>query len=197
MPRQTKGWIASLIFGIAIIIIGIYFLFQTDKVINALVLLVGALAVASGIHTLVAFSAYRDKNFSLTASTVRAVANIIVGVLAIVVTVSQAGPSWMTIILYVLAADMALSGLVSIWDAIRLHRLGFPVVFISWEAVGTICISVLLFLFPNFFARFAGIVIGLVIICFGLVRVLLSLAVRSAAQNAPTVVIEGEFEEKT
>lgn len=195
MNKKRTSWLPGLFLGLIGIVIGIFFLFQTERLVDAIVILVGAVAVVSGVRTLLSLTTYQGDKSPYTSAIVKSILNIIVGVVAIIMTLSQAGPSWLNILLYILAADMAVSGLISVWNAIQVRRMGFPALSLMWEAVGSLLVAVLLALYPNFFARFAGVVIGLVIIVFGLVRVLVSLSDRSALRKAKeNTTIDGDFE---
>ncbi|AEC02632.1 DUF308 domain-containing protein [Parasphaerochaeta coccoides] len=195
MSKKRTNWLLGLILGIIIIGIGIFFLLQTEKVMNAIVILVGALAVISGVRTLLSLSSYQGNKSPYTSAIIKSILNIIVGVVAVIMTFSRAASSWLEILLYALAVDMAISGLMSVWNAVQFRRAGLPALPLIWEAAVCLLVSVLLFLYPHFFARFAGLVIGLVIIVIGLVRVLVSLSVRSSLRaTQENNVTEGDFE---
>lgn len=165
--NKSVRWILQLLVAIIIVILGIFILVRQDLFKQILVIALGVAAIATGIGSLATMNRYSFGKFNHTSTLVKGVLGIIIGVLAVVMPLATGETVW-TVIIYILAAQMLISGLVMLSDSIAVKSAGFPASPLVTEGILSLVLAIVLFVFPRNVADLLVTILGIIIIVVGL-----------------------------
>ena len=185
--------IVSLFLGSLLMLLGIFLMFQQDSFVRFFISLLGIFLVGSGVSSLLALKKYQLGSRSKTATLIQALLSIIVGLVAVIVPLSTATVSW-KILLYIIAAELVFSAVISFLDAMLLRKSSFSVSGLLTEGVFSLFVAVLLFAFPEAIGTMLLKLIGVVLIATGLGMLLWSLRIRQINKQMGKSTIEAQAE---
>ncbi len=185
-------WLGRLLFGVVLVAVGLFILLgEKESFVRILMFLLGALAVISGIVSVASMARYGFGKFNHAAVTVKGVVAIIVGVLAMIMPLATAYTTW-RIFIYVLAAQMTLTAIVAFLEAAAIRSKGFDTVPLIHEALVSMVIAVVLFLFPNGIGHLLLVIMGIAVMLVG--AVIIGLAVHSRPKRDTTTIHDVKVE---
>lgn len=192
-------WIGRLVLAGVLIAIGLFILLgEKEAFVKILTILVGSLALISGIISVATLSKYGFGKFNHNTVLIKSLLAIVVGVIAIIMPLTTAHTTW-RLIIYVLAIQMAFSALVSFLEATAVRTLGFESSVFLQEAIVSLIISVVLFLFPSGIGKLVITILGVLVIASGLIVLTLAILKRPRKDSLlienPEVEIIHEQEE--
>ncbi|WP_320129535.1 DUF308 domain-containing protein [uncultured Sphaerochaeta sp.] len=185
--------------GIVMAALGLYMMFQSSSFVQVLVTILGVSLVISGGYSLFSQHTYSRGKKSKVLSVVKSLGSIIIGALAVILPFTVAGISW-DILIYLLAAQMAISAVVSFLDAFLLRKGEVSVSPILVDGIFSLIFAVLLFIFPRQIGSMVLKIVGFIILASGIGLVVWSSSIRKLAnQFKESSVIEttGEIIEET
>lgn len=189
----NRNWVLGYVVGALIVALGIFIMFQQDSFLRVFVVLLGLFITISSALQLVSLASYRLNPFFHRTTLVRTIISIIIGLVAIVVPMTVATVSW-TVMLYVIAAVLGLSAVITLIDAMVTVRGGHFRPALLGDGLFSLAVSILLFAFPEQIGTILLKVVGLLIIVSGLGLVVVASRGRALSKRAATLVIEGEGE---
>jgi len=169
-PFLKKHLVVTMTLGVLLVIFGIAMLTTGGRLF---VILMGIGLVFSGLSTLeVLFSLSRDLKESQvkfagkarTLAIVKSLVSILLGIVAILYSKES-----LKVLMYLMGAQMAVSALIGLYDAIIVKRTtGFPVSSLVTDAVFALIIAVVLFVFPSGTGKLIAAVIACILVVSGL-----------------------------
>ena len=164
-----------LVPGIILALAGVLVLLVPGKVVTIVTAAIAAFILVQGIRNLyITVNLFGDIRGALrTSAIVKNTVNIIFS--AVVVVMAFMKPSLiLSVLVYVIAADLLISAGIDAIEVISLHRLGSDSV--SWfDVVWHLVLAVLMFLFPRVFASAALTVVAVVMLVVGIVLIAASI----------------------
>ena len=162
---------SMLVPGIILTIAGLLVLLVPGKVITIVTAAIAAFILVQGIRNLyITVNLFGDIRGALrTSAIVKNTVNIIFS--AVVIVMAFMKPHLiMSVLVYVIAADLLVSAGIDAIEVISLHRMGSDSV--SWfDVLWHLVLAVLLFLFPRVFASAALTVVAVVMLVMGIVLI--------------------------
>ena len=162
---------SMLVPGIILTIAGLLVLLVPGKVITIVTAAIAAFILVQGIRNLyITVNLFGDIRGALrTSAIVKNTVNIIFS--AVVIVMAFMKPHLiMSVLVYVIAADLLVSAGIDAIEVISLHRMGSDSV--SWfDVIWHLVLAVLLFLFPRVFASAALTVVAVVMLVMGIVLI--------------------------
>lgn len=189
----TRFWVIGYIIGALVVALGIFVMFQQDSFLHVFVFLLGLFVTISSIVQLIGLSSYKLNPFFHRTTLVRAIISIAIGLFAVVVPLTAAKISW-TVMLYLMAAVLGLSAIISLIDAILTIKGGNFRVSLLADGLFSLIVSILLFAFPKEIGTILLKVVGIVIILNGLFFVVMASRGRALSKRIASLTIEGEGE---
>ncbi|MFA6645534.1 MAG: DUF308 domain-containing protein [Sphaerochaetaceae bacterium] len=173
--KLKKQWILQFLIGIVLIVLGIFILIRPDMFKQVFVITLGVVAIITGISSLATMNKYSFGRFNRGSTLVKGILGIIIGVLAVILPLAMAEVAW-KVIIYILAAQMAISAVVMLLDAVAVRSAGFSPVYLVVEGLVSLVLAIVLFLAPSSIADILVTVLGVTVIVVGLTFGLLALA---------------------
>lgn len=173
--KLKKQWILQFLIGIVLVVLGIFILIRPDMFKQVFVITLGVVAIITGISSLATMNKYSFGRFNRGSTLVKGILGIIIGVLAVILPLAMAEVAW-KVIIYILAAQMAISAIVMLLDAVAVRSAGFSPVYLVVEGLISLVLAVVLFLAPSSIADILVTVLGVTVIVVGLTFGLLALA---------------------
>lgn len=148
--------------GIVFAVTGLIMLLSPEGFVSAVVVSLGVAAFASGAYSLIRFRAEIDEPAFRNALTVRAILGMTVGLVAVFMPLVLAGTVWVTLS-YLIAGYLVVSSGLELYGILRLCKAGLPYVGYTYEAIASIAIAIILFIFPGttgiFLVRISGVLV--------------------------------------
>jgi uncharacterized membrane protein HdeD (DUF308 family) len=188
---KQMRWLGTLAIGLAVLAVGIFMLASGETFIRILLMVLGVLSILSGIASIATVGRYGFGRYNRNATMVKGMLGLVIGVLAVVMPLFTAQATWMVFV-YVLAAQLLLSAVVSLGAAFAVGARGVGSSRLSAEGWLSLLFAVVLFLFPKSIGQLLLTILGIVVIVVGLTLVVIALV---AARKKDTVtVVEGKSE---
>ena len=160
-------WIVQLLIGIILIAFGLFILFgEKETFVTIIMVFLGTLAIISGIVSIATLGTYKFGRFNHGAVVVKGTVAIIIGVLAIILPLATAYTTW-KIFIYVLAAEMVLSSIISFLTAVAAHSHDLPVSRMVQEGLISLLVAIVLFIFPEGVGSLIVIILGIAVMVVG------------------------------
>lgn len=160
-------WIVQLLLSVILIAFGLFILFgEKETFITIIMVILGTLAIVSGIVSIATLGTYKFGKFNHGAVVVKSTVAIIVGVLAIILPLATLYTTW-KIFIYILAAEMALSSIISFLTAVAAHSHGLPVSRLIQEGLISLLVAVVLFIFPEGVGSLIVVILGIAVMVVG------------------------------
>lgn len=164
-----------LVPGIILSLAGLLVLLVPGKVITIVTAAIAAFILIQGVRNLyITVNLFGDIRGALrTSALVKNTVNIIFS--AVILFMAFAKPHLiMSVLVYVIAADLLLSAGIDAFEVVSLHRLGSDGV--SWfDVLWHVLLAILMFLFPRVFASAALTVVAVVMLVVGVVLIVASI----------------------
>jgi len=157
----------AMLFGVLVAALGLYMLFQSESFVEVLVTVLGISLVLSGIYAIFSMRSYTWGKKSKMLYLIKSLGSILIGALAVILPFTVANISW-NVLIYLLAAQLAISAVVSLSNAIILRKGEMSVSPILAEAMVSLVFAILLFMFPRQIGSMILKIIGFVIFASGL-----------------------------
>ncbi|AEV30277.1 hypothetical protein SpiGrapes_2516 [Sphaerochaeta pleomorpha str. Grapes] len=157
----------ALFTGVVIAALGLYMLFQSESFVEVLVTILGISMVLSGIYAVFSMRSYAWGKKSKILYLLKSLGSILIGALAVILPFTVANISW-NVLIYLLAAQLAISAVVSLFNAVILRKGEKSVSPIFAEALFSLVFAILLFAFPRQIGSMILKIIGFVIFASGL-----------------------------
>lgn len=188
---QTQGFlkkhsIITMIFGILLCIGGIVVLSNNSTMIT---ILMAVALIISGLFTIQALFTFKftSKNWKW-ATLFKGIISIILGVVGIIYSKEST-----KIIMYVMGAQMVVSGVIALIDACILKKdTGLPVGSVVSDGIFSLVVALVLFLFPTFVSSTLGIILGVILILVGLALFFWAFQIRKVDKAFETIETKGE-----
>jgi uncharacterized membrane protein HdeD (DUF308 family) len=175
-------------------ILGIYMMFQGESFAKAFVALLGLGMVITGINSLVSMRIYALGPRNRSALIIKGLVNIGVGVLVIILSLSTKNFST-HLLLYILAVQLLISALISVFQAFFLRKGNISVAPLLSEALFSLVLAVLFFIFPTQIGDLLLKLVGVVLLASGVAMFVWSMRIRKLTrQFESTLTIEGKAE---
>ncbi len=175
-------------------ILGIYMMFQGESFAKAFVALLGLGMVITGINSLVSMRIYALGPRNRSALIIKGLVNMGVGVLVIILSLSTKNFST-HLLLYILAVQLLISALISVFQAFFLRKGNISVAPLLSEALFSLVLAVLFFIFPTQIGDLLLKLVGVVLLASGVAMFVWSMRIRKLTrQFESTLTIEGKAE---
>ncbi len=174
-------------------ILGIYMMFQGESFVKAFVALLGLGMVMTGINSLISMRIYALGPRNRGALIIKGLVNIAVGILVIVLSLTTKNFST-HILLYILAVQLLISAVISIFQAFFLRKGNISVAPLLSEALFSVVLAVLFFAFPTQIGSLLLKLVGVVLLASGLAMFVWSMRIRKLSRQFSNSTIEGEAE---
>lgn len=184
----------SLISGLLLAAVGLLLLIIPDRIIQVLIIVLGAEAIVNGIFSIITTrNLISDPSFRLSIL-IRGAAGIIVGTLAIALPLVVAGTMWI-IMVYVLAIYLLSAAVIEMYALALLRHTDIDRKQYYLEALISIVVAIILFLIPRQIGGFILRLLGLIVLVVGAVYIYVSLRERKIDKViVESVVVEDEPE---
>lgn len=176
---KNMRWLGQFLLGLLIIIAGIFMLARIEVFKEALVIILGVLAVVTGIISLVSLNKYSFGRYTRTATIIKGILGIVVGILAIVMPLTTGETVW-TIIMYILGADLLYAAVVLLTSAASMRSSGIFIAPLVYEGVISLVFAIILFLFPQSIANLLVTIFGIIVLAVGVTITILGWHARKA-----------------
>ncbi len=151
------------IFAVLAMVLGLMMISAPSSFIKVLVILAGIASVASGAFAFFTARHLVDSPVFLWTVTGRSLLGVIVGLLAVILPLAIAKTAW-TIMMYILATELAVSCLVQLYDVYMLKNNGVETKPFIGEILISAILSVVLFIMPATVGEIIVRVLGVVIV---------------------------------
>ena len=193
--NKVKNTIFMTLAGVAILIFGILSLNYPDTFRRVIMIAIGFVAFEDGIFTLVGMKKLQLTDKAKTLSLIKGFESAVLGLATILLSIFAADTAT-TIIVFVFAAGLLFSAIVSFVNALTAWKDGIPDRAIRFLLEGAIkmIIAIILFCFPVDAANglFRLIAIGLII--FGSIIIAIMMVILFAGKKKDSKTIIGEAE---
>ena len=149
-------------------VIGIMMILAPTECVKVSVIVLGIAAIINGLHSLISVRKILPNSAFSTTETIKGFSSIVLGILAVLLPLAFAGILW-TVMIYVIAVYLFLSGAVEIFNITQLKAANLETHSFSTEAIVSIILSIIMFCLP---AK-----IGVIIIRLGGIILLIGSAV--------------------
>lgn len=181
----------STLFGALLTILGIFLMFQQDSFIRIFISILGMFLAGSGLASLFSLKRYNLGKRTKTATLIKALISLGLGLVAVIVPLAAADVSW-KILLYVIAVELVFSAVISFLDALLLRKSDIAISGLLSEGVFSLIVAILLFVFPQQIGSMLLKLVGVVLIASGLGMVLWAYRIRKINRQFSTRTIEAE-----
>ena len=188
-----RNLIISMIFGIAIAIFGIVLLFQSAEFLNFVVFVYGLYSVFVGVKGLLFATNLQDLKKTKTVNLFSSIFSIIIGIIIIAYRYFTSTLA-VTVIIYLLAAQLLINGLGNIFSSVGLRSTSFDSTSLLISGLLNLAIAIIFFVFPNQVAQFFLKVIGFICIFYGIGHFFWSYRIRKVEKDFEKKNVEGDFE---
>jgi uncharacterized membrane protein HdeD (DUF308 family) len=188
-----RNLIVSMIFGIIVAILGIFLLFQGLEIISFVVLLYGLYSIYIGVKGLLLASKLQEQRRTKNISLFSSIFSIIIGIIIIVYPYFTSTLA-VTVVIYLLAAQLLISGLGNILSSFGLKNTSFYSSSMLASGLVNLVIAAVFFIFPSQVAQFFLKVIGIICIFYGIGLFLWSLRLKKVEKEFEKKNVEGDFE---
>lgn len=184
----------NLISGLLLAAIGLLLLIIPNKIVQVLIIVLGAEAIINGIFSIITTrNLIEDPAFRMSIL-IRGAAGIIIGTLAIALPLVVAGTMWM-IMVYVLAVYLLAAAIIEMYALALLRHTDIDRKQYYLEALVSIVVAIILILIPRQIGSFILRILGLAILIVGAAFIYISLRERKIEKVvAESVVVEDEPE---
>ncbi|HZJ88970.1 MAG TPA: DUF308 domain-containing protein [Sphaerochaeta sp.] len=190
----AKNWVLTIIIGVLIALLGLFFLFQNASFLNVFIAIIGFFVLLSGVIQLFSLASYALAPFFHRATVVRSILSILFGLFAIIAPMTTLQISW-KVLLYLLATILAFQALVSLINLLSILRRGVFYRSLFVDALLSLLASLLFFIFPEEIGTILMKLVGILILLAGISIIILGNWRRK--DGPPSVsqqTIEGEGE---
>ncbi len=185
--------ILSMIFGIVIAIFGIILIVNGQGLLRYAVLVYGLYSVFIGVKGLIfatnLMELKRTKNVNLFSS----IFSIIIGIIIIAAPYFISNLA-VTIVVYLLALQLLISGLNNLFSFFGLKKTDFFSNSFLINGLINLLIAVIFFIFPNQVAQFFLRIFGVIFVFYGIGHFFWSLRLRKVEKDFEKTNVEGDFE---
>ncbi|MDC7238600.1 MAG: DUF308 domain-containing protein [Sphaerochaetaceae bacterium] len=188
-----RNLIVSMIFGIIVAILGIFLLFQGLEIISFVVLLYGLYSIYIGVKGLLLVPKIQEQRHTKNINIFSSIFSIIIGII-IIVYPYFISKSITTVVIYLLAAQLLISGLGNILSSFGLKNTSFYSSSMLASGLVNLVIAAVFFIFPSQVAQFFLKVIGIICIFYGIGLFLWSLRLKKVEKEFEKKNVEGDFE---
>jgi uncharacterized membrane protein HdeD (DUF308 family) len=188
-----KNLMISMIFGIIIAIFGIVLLFQGAEFFSLVVFLYGLISIFTGVKGLIFSSNLQEQKKTKNVNIFSSVFSIIIGIIIIAYPYFTSSLA-INIIIYLLAAQLLISGLGNLFSSFGLKNTSYDSTSRLVNGLINIVIAAVFFIFPSQVAQFFLKVIGVICIFYGTFHFLWSYRIRKVEKEFAKKEVEGEFE---
>ncbi|MDC7248605.1 MAG: DUF308 domain-containing protein [Sphaerochaetaceae bacterium] len=188
-----RNLIVSMIFGIIVAILGIFLLFQGLEIISFVVLLYGLYSIYIGVKGLLLASKLQEQRRTKNINLFSSIFSIIIGIIIIVYPYFTSTLA-VTVVIYLLAAQLLISGLGNILSSFGLKNTSFYSSSMLASGLVNLVIAAVFFIFPSQVAQFFLKVIGIICIFYGIGLFLWSLRLKKVEKEFEKKNVEGDFE---
>jgi uncharacterized membrane protein HdeD (DUF308 family) len=188
-----RNLLISMIFGIIVAILGIFLLFQGLEIISFVVLLYGLYSIYVGVKGLLLASKLQEQRRTKNINLFSSIFSIIIGLIIIVYPYFTSTLA-VTVIIYLLATQLLISGLGNILSSFGLKNTSFYSTSMLASGFINLAIAAVFFIFPNQVAQFFLKVIGIICIFYGIGLFLWSLRLKKVEKEFEKTNVEGDFE---
>jgi uncharacterized membrane protein HdeD (DUF308 family) len=184
--------IVTMLLGILLVVIGCVVISKNGTLITIVMAVGLIISGLSGLQTVFSYK-FTSSQWKLV-TLFKAIISILLGVIAIIYSKEST-----KVIMYIMGAQMAISGVVSICDAILLKKnTGVPVSSVVSDGVFSLVVAVVLFVFPTFVSTTIGVVLGVILLVSGLALAAWAFLIRRAdksfeKEEGKTVETTGEI----
>jgi uncharacterized membrane protein HdeD (DUF308 family) len=175
----------AMVVGVVIAALGLYMLFQGEAFVQVFVTILGVSMILSGIFSLVSMHSYTWGKKGRSVYLLKSLASIVIGAIAVILPFTVGVTTW-DVLLYLLAAQFALSALVSLFNALVLRKGESSVAPIFAEAMVSLVFALLLFVFPREIGSMLLKIVGFVIFVSGLGIVVWSSRIKKISKQFKT-----------
>ncbi|MDR2037029.1 MAG: DUF308 domain-containing protein [Bacteroidales bacterium] len=159
--------VAYIIIGGLFVLLGLVMIFTPEGFVSAFVVCLGLMAIFNGVINLVSVRNMLDDADFKRAFTLRAVFNIVIGLLAVIVPIAVASVAW-TVIVYILAAQLLISSFIELYGIWKMSKSGIPYGMYLFEVFISIFLAIVLFAIPATVGITLIRLIGVLIVFFGI-----------------------------
>jgi len=163
---KSKKWLGQLIIGLIIVVAGVFILVKRDSFLRVFVMVLGVLAITNGASSLLSMNRYSFGRYNRNATLVKGILSLVIGVLAVVLPIFTLETTW-RIFMYVLAAQMLISAVITLIAAIAVRSKGMAASQMVGEGVVSLFFAVFLFLFPRSIGNLLVTIFGIIVIAVG------------------------------
>ena len=182
--RRAIGY---LIAGLLLIFIGAFMIVSPGKFLAIGTAMFAVYMIFDGGRSLYAFFRYTGISRGVRSAVVsKGIVNLLLGIAVIILTIASPDIV-MTVLVYIVAADFLLTGLINLADFLVMRKAGLRLGLLGMESGLEIAIAARMFFFPMMMGSFAFSLAGAAIIAFGAIAVVScfwSLRVASAMREA-------------
>ena len=182
--RRAIGY---LIAGLLLIFIGAFMIVSPGKFLAIGTAMFAVYMIFDGGRSLYAFFRYTGISRGVRSAVVsKGIVNLLLGIAVIILTIASPDIV-MTVLVYIVAADFLLTGLINLADFLVMRKAGLRLGLLGMESGLEIAIAALMFFFPMMMGSCAVSLAGAAIIAFGAIAVVScfwSLRVASAMREA-------------
>lgn len=183
---KQMRWLGTLATGLAVLAVGIFMLASGETFIRVLLMVLGVLSILSGIASIATVGRYGFGRYNRSATMVKGMLGLIVGVLAVVMPLVTAQATWIVFV-YILAAQLLLSAIVAFGGALAVGARGVGSSRLASEGWLSLLFAVVLFLFPQSIGKLLLTILGIVVIVVGLTLAVIAIL---AARKKDAVTVE-------
>jgi uncharacterized membrane protein HdeD (DUF308 family) len=173
----------AMALGVLLAALGVFMMFQSESFAQVLVAVIGIVLVLSGIYSIGSTRAYAWSKRGRSVYLVKSILSIVVGLLAVTLPLAVATVSW-SVLIYLLAAQLAISALISLFNGIVLRNGEISVSPIFVEAFSSLVLALLLFLFPRQIGSMILKIVGFIVFAIGLGLVVWASRIRKLTRQA-------------
>lgn len=190
---KKRNWAFGVVVGVVLVALGIFLIFQEESFKRIFVSLLGVYMIGSGFSTLLGLRSYQLGPRLRSTTLVKALLTLLLGVISLILPIVVADVSFL-ILLYVIATELLFSGIISIINLAAIRNLSVAFSPLIGDAVISLILSALLFLFPKQVGTVLLKSVGILVIAIGLFFIIASLIVRRTRGREERKTIEGEAE---
>lgn len=183
--------ILTILFGAGLLILGIFLMFRQQSFLCLFVSILGLFVAGSGFYSLFTLKQYQLGRRSRTVTLVKALLSIVLGLVALIAPLTAANFSW-TFLLYLIAAELVFSAVISFMDVLLLRSSGVVLTSLLSDAIFSLVVAVLLFVFPQQIGTMLLKLFGVAMIATGSGMLIWAWRIRMINKRAGSQTIEAE-----
>ena len=195
MKKDKKHYAGILLGSLLVIAAGILIVIFKDQLLLVAIMVAGIAILIDGLYTLFNFKNWHFSHASTVMAVVKGIIQIVVGLLGVFLPLF-AGEQVLSVLMYVVAVVLIVSAIISIENAIVFKKANkeLPVSNFIASAAVSLLLAVVLFSNPTGILSAVVLVIGIAVICAGVGMFFWSLKIRKMLKASATV-IESSYEE--